>query len=164
MVFWQTENVKTISLYAVNFSAAARSKQKTKTRCWPGRSICCRSPVLMLPNAPFARQGTWFGWRFCIHWDATAHRKNTDMNTMHSTKIICPSLCEKRIVFRLTFLLSKILSLWLFKTRQIRLGLIFLLQMGCISLVGITKPSKPYPVQREKTEKVDWIAIGCVAA
>jgi hypothetical protein len=77
------------------------------------------------------------------------------MNAMHSTKIIYPSLCEKRIVFRLTFLLSKILSLWLFEPQQIRLGLILSLQMGCIPLVGITKPSKPYPVQREKTEKVD---------
>jgi hypothetical protein len=44
------------------------------------------------------------------------------MNAMHSIKIIYPSLCEKRIVFRLTFLLPKILFLSLFKTQQQRLG------------------------------------------
>jgi hypothetical protein len=77
------------------------------------------------------------------------------MNALHTIKIICPPLCEKRIVFRLAFLLPEILSLWLIESQRVRLGLILLLQMGFIPLVGITIPSTPYPILREKTEKVD---------
>jgi hypothetical protein len=77
------------------------------------------------------------------------------MNALHSIKIIYPSLCENRIAFRLTFLLPEILFLSLFKPQQVLLVLLLLLQMCFILLVGITIPSKPYPLLREKTEKVD---------
>jgi hypothetical protein len=77
------------------------------------------------------------------------------MNAMHSTKIIYPSLCEKRIVFRLTVLLSEILFLSLFEPQQLPLGLILLLQIGLIPSKSGTMPLKPYMVQREKTEKGD---------
>ena len=61
-----------------------------------------------------------------------ARRRNADMSPMHNVNNICPSLCEKRLVFRLAVLLSEILFLYLFKPQQIRLELIFLLQIVCI--------------------------------
>jgi len=84
-----------------------------------------------------------------------ARRRTTDMNAMHSIKIIYPSLCENRMGFRLTFLLPEILFLSLFKPQRVLLVLLLLLQMCFILLVSITMPSNPYPVLREKTEKVD---------
>ena len=89
-----------------------------------------------------------------MQWPAVEIHRNTDMNAMHSTKIIYPPLCEKRIVFRLTFLLPEILFLSLFKPQQERLGLILLLQIVGISSVSVTIRSKLYSVHTEKTEKV----------
>ena len=77
------------------------------------------------------------------------------MNTMHNAKIIYSALCENFIIFRPASLLPEILSLCLFETQRVRLGLILLLQMVRIPSEGVTITSKPYPVQREKTEKVD---------
>jgi len=84
-----------------------------------------------------------------------ALRGNTDMNATLNANSIYPSLCEKRLVFRLTVLLPEILFFSLLKPQQIRLGLILLLQIVCIPSKSVINILKPYPVQREKTQKVD---------
>jgi hypothetical protein len=84
-----------------------------------------------------------------------ALRGNADMSPMHNITNVYPSLCEKRIVFRLAVLLPEILFLYLLKPQQIRLDLILLLQIVCIPSKSVINTLKPYPVQREKTEKVD---------
>jgi hypothetical protein len=84
-----------------------------------------------------------------------ALRGNTDMNAMLNVNNIYPSICEKSTVFRLAVLLPEILFLYLFKPQQIRLDLILLLQIVCIPAKNVINTLKPYPVQREKTQKVD---------
>ena len=84
-----------------------------------------------------------------------ARRRNADMSPMHNVTNVYPSLCEKRLVFRLTVLLPEILFLYLLKPQQIRLELILLLQIVCIPSKSVINTLKPYPVQMEKTEKVD---------
>jgi hypothetical protein len=74
---------------------------------------------------------------------------------VHNIKITGSAQCENRIVFRLAFLLPEILSLCLFEPQWGRLELILLLQIPRIPSKSVNKTSKPYPVQSEKTEKVD---------
>jgi len=76
------------------------------------------------------------------------------MNAMHNAKIIYSARCENSI-FRLAFLLPEILYLCLFEPQRVRLALILLLQIVRIPSVSVTIPSIPYPIQMEKTEKVD---------
>jgi len=77
------------------------------------------------------------------------------MNAMRNITIIYPALCEKIITFRLTFLLPGILSLRFFEPQQERLRVLPLLQIGLVPSKSGTIMLKPYPVQREKTAKVN---------
>ena len=74
---------------------------------------------------------------------------------MHKIKNIGLNHYEKIITFRLTFLLPEIMSLCLLNPQQECLMVLLLLQIGLLPSKSGTITSKPYPVHREKTEKVD---------
>ena len=77
------------------------------------------------------------------------------MNAMRNITIIYPTLCEKIITFRLTFLLPEILSLRFFEPQQIRLGLIALIQIS-VSLQKVSPYHQNHIQSRWKRQR-RWI-------